>query len=363
MIAGGGPAGLACAIAARRAGLSAIVVDQRTPPIDKACGEGLMPGGVAALERLGVRVDPAGCHRFTGIRYLDGEVVAEADFPAGEGLGVRRVYLHQALVERAAALGVELRWGTRFTGITADALLTDAGALRGRVMGGADGLGSATRRWLGFGGEPARRRRFGVRRHYAVAPWSHRVEVYWADDCEAYVTPAGPARVGVAFLWSGRKARFDDLLAQHPRLAARLAGAPQESRDRGAGPLARRVTGVRRGRWALLGDAAGYLDAITGEGLSLAFHQAEALVGCAAAGDLAAWPAAHRRICATPMMMIRLVLFYERRPWLRRRVVRALAAEPEVFGRFLAVNDGALPVWGLGLAGLGRMGWRIAAAR
>jgi flavin-dependent dehydrogenase len=117
---------------------------------------------------------------------------------------------------------------------------------------------------------------------------------------------------------------------------------------------------VRRGRWALVGDASGYLDAITGEGMSLAFHQAEALVACV--DDLSRYPAAHRRICWTPALMIQLVLFYERRPWLRRRIVQALAREPAMFRRFLAVNDGGVPIWGLGLGGLARLGWRIARA-
>ncbi len=364
LVAGGGPAGLAAAIAARQAGLTAAVVDRCTPPVDKACGEGLMPGGVAALDALGVRVDPAGCAPFQGIRYLDGEVVAEADFPSGEGLGVRRVFLHRALVERAEAAGVELHWKTTITGIDPEAgvLHIEGGALRGRAVAVADGLQSPLRKQLGLDGGIGPLRRFGLRRHYAIRPWSRFVEVYWADDCEAYVTPAGPERVGVAFLWSGRKARFDDLLAGFPALEARLRGAPQDSQDRGAGPLHRVVRGVRSGRALLLGDAAGYLDAITGEGLSLAFHQAHALVDCVAREDLGGWAAAHRRICRVPLGLIRLILFFEQRPWLRRRVVRALAADPEAFRRFLGVNDGSLPLTSLGPGVLARMGWYLATA-
>jgi len=361
LIAGGGPAGLACAIAARLSGLSAAVVDQGTPPIDKACGEGLMPGGVAILNALGVHIDPDGCAPFTGIRYVDGDTVAEADFPEGEGLGVRRLYLHRALVARAEELGVALRWKTRFTGVDGATLHTDAGPMTGGVLVAADGLQSPIRRWLGLDAGPAAHKRFGVRRHYRVPPWSPFVEVHWADDCEAYVTPAGPERVGVAFLWSGRKARFDDLLSEFPALSERLSGAAHDSRDRGAGPLRRDVLAVREGRVLLLGDAAGYRDAITGEGLSLAFHQAQALVDCVQRDALAEWPAAHRRICRVPTMLIDLILTFERRPWLRRRVVRALAADPEAFSRFLGVNDGSLPLTALGPGVLARMGWRLLA--
>ena len=361
LIAGGRPAGLACAITARLQGMTAAVVDQSAPPIDKACGEGLMPGGVAALEAMGVRIDPDGCAPFTGIRYVDGETVAEADFPEGEGLGVRRLYLHKALVARAEALGVDLRWKTRFTGVEGHTLHTDAGSMAGGVLVAADGLQSPIRKWLGLDGGVAAHKRFGVRRHYRVPPWSRFVEVHWADDCEAYVTPAGPERVGVAFLWSGRKARFDDLLGEFPQLATRLAGAEHDSRDRGAGPLQRNVKAVRKGRALLLGDAAGYKDAITGEGLSLAFHQARALVDCVQRDALDEWPAAHRRICRVPELLIELILAFERRPWLRRRVVRALANEPEAFSRFLGVNDGSLPLTALGPGLLARMGWQLLA--
>ena len=353
LIAGGGPAGLACAIAARLEGLSVTVVDRGTPPIDKACGEGLMPGATARLEALGVQVDPRGCAAFLGIRYIDGEQVAEAHFPTGTGLGIRRPYLHRAMTARAEALGAELRWGLRFTGLEGGRLLTEAGPLSGRVLVAADGLGSPIRGWLGLDAGPGPVRRFGLRRHYTLRPWSRFVEVYWAESCEAYVTPVGPERVGVAFLWSGFKARFDDLLARFPALAARLEGAPQESRDRGAGPLHRRVRSVRAGDVLLLGDAAGYTDAITGEGLSLAFHQATALVDCVKRGELASWPARHRAICRMPARLIELTLFAERRPWLRRRVVRALRADPEAFSHLLGLNDGALSPDPLLLARLG----------
>lgn len=392
LIVGGGPAGLAVAINARLAGFTATVLDRRRPPIDKPCGEGLMPDGAAALGRLGIAPAVLGGCPFRGIRYLDrgGEgAVAEGEFPGGlAGLGVRRTRLHAALVARAEELGVDLRWAAAARGLLADggryAIATAAGPVAGRWLVGADGLRSPLRRWAGLAGRPCRRRRFGVRRHYRVAPWSDCVEVWWGERCEAYVTPVGADEVGVAMLWSpdedGEGAGaprastpesaslrdsprgFDDLLAAFPRLAARLAAAEAVSKDRGAGPLHQRPRAVHRGNLALVGDAAGYLDAITGEGLALALHQAEALVAAIARGDLRRYAAAHRRLCRLPDAITALLLAVERRPRLLRRTIRALAAEPALFSRLLGVHARSVPLSDFGMRGAMRLVWGLARA-
>ena len=360
-IVGGGPAGLATAIEARLSGLSAAVLDRGRPPLDKACGEGLMPDAVARLAALGAQV--AG-RPFRGIRYLDGGTVAQGTFPGPPGLGVRRTALHAALAARARELGADLRWGTAATGLAPEGIETAAGVVVARYVVGADGLNSRLRRWAGLESpEPAgASRRFGVRRHYAMAPWSDFVEVTWGREAEAYVTPVAGDEVGVAILWSGPARGFDDLLPRFPDLAARLSGVPAASHDRGAGPFAQRPRRVARGRVALVGDASGYLDAITGEGLAVAFHQARALAAAIARGDLARYAAAHRKIGRLPDAMTGLVLALERRPALRRRAIRALAAEPALFSRLLGIHGRLLPVRRLGLPGAVRLAWRLVAA-
>jgi flavin-dependent dehydrogenase len=417
VVIGGGPAGLATAIRARLAGLSARVLERSRPPIDKACGEGLMPDAAALLVELGVELAPGHCCRFRGIRYLDGETVAEGLFPRAAGLGVRRLHLHQALVRRAGEVGVELCWGVTARGLApvegmAAVAPEEAGAPKARAglagppgpagqqlargvftdqagrelaaarwVIGADGLRSRVRQWAGLEGSPASHRRFGVRRHFACRPWSDMVEVHWGLRCEAYVTPVGPDEVGVAMLWAdppgGRSGEnrmpiqdgpapastsFDSLLARFPALAARLAGAPAASRDRGAGPLRQRARAVRRGNVALVGDASGYVDAITGEGLAVALHQSAALVEALGAGDLGRYAAAHRRIGRLPDNMTALLLAIERRPWLRRRMVRALAAEPALFSRLLGIHARALPPAQLGIDGALRLVYRLVTA-
>jgi flavin-dependent dehydrogenase len=122
------------------------------------------------------------------------------------------------------------------------------------------------------------------------------------------------------------------------------------------------VRGVVRGNLALAGDASGYVDAITGEGLSLAFQQAEALAAALAAGDLRRYAAAHRRAARLPDAMTRLLLFAEARPGLRRRTVRALAADPALFSRLLAIHARQLPPTAFGPASAARLAWRLARA-
>lgn len=279
IVAGGGPVGLAAAIEARLAGLSVAVVEPRSEPVDKACGEGLMPGALPLLARLGV--DPAGMP-LRGIGYRSGAHRADHPFAGGAGRGVRRTTLHAALTARAAELGVE-HVAAKVAHVAQDATGVSAAGLRGRWLFGCDGLHSRVRREIGVELPPVRRgRRYGVRQHFRVAPWSDLVEVHWAARVEAYVTPVAPDVVGVALL--GRPGLdFAAELAGIPALAF-LGGAEAASTLRGAGALRQRTSHRHVGRVLLVGDASGYVDAITGEGLRLGFAQARAAVDAAVHG-------------------------------------------------------------------------------
>lgn len=357
VVVGGGPAGLAVAVNARLAGLTVAVLDRRQPPVDVACGEGVMPEGVVALHRLGARFGTDRAVPFRGIRFLGDGVSASGTFPSGDGLGIRRTTLHRVLAARAEALGADLRWGVKATGLRADGVETDGGVVTGRLVVGADGRVSNVRKWAGLEGAPARRRRFGVRRHVEVEQWTDLVEVYWADGVEAYVTPVGPRTVGVALLWSGERADFDRLITRFPVLHERIHGASVVSDDRGAGPLEQRARAVVAQRVALVGDASGYVDAISGEGLGLAFRQAEAVVTAFVRGDLAAYRQAHRRISRHPVRMTRLLLLLSDHPRLRRRVLRRLAAQPDLMTRFLALKASPGGPRAMGREGLVRLAW------
>ena len=216
VIVGGGPAGLAAAIHAAQRGLTSVVLERRALPLDKACGEGLMRGGVAALAAMGVEVPEKGRAAFLGVRYVDGPAIAEARFARRPGWGVRRTALVEGMAARARTLGIELRYECeagpwRRSGTRGLMVETAWGPVGARLLVGADGLLSRVRREAGLELPWRGRRRFGVRRHFRLRPWSPFVEVHWAEGIEAYITPVGPDRVGVALLWDGSGGTFDEL--------------------------------------------------------------------------------------------------------------------------------------------------------
>lgn len=350
LIAGGGPAGLATAIRAAQSGLRTVLIERGAEPPDKACGEGLMPSGVRELSLLGARIPPGSCSEFHGIRYLqeDGSAV-EARFSAGAGLGIRRTVLSLSLRARALECGAELRQDSvlsaRPTPKHVEVELA-SGRLQARLVVAADGLHSPLRRAAGLD-DPADRgpQRYGMRRHFAAAPWTDLVEVYWTPGMEAYVTPVGPRSVNVAFLREGDMAEgFDALLARFPALEARLRGAAPLSQVRGAGPLLQRVRARHADRLALVGDAAGYVDAITGQGLSLAFAGSALLMNALPddlsqdlAPALRRYDASVRKRWLHYAVPAHALVALSRRPRLRREAIRSAAALPGAFGAVVRV--------------------------
>jgi len=333
LVVGGGPVGLAAAIEASLAGLSVRLFEPRTGPVDKACGEGLMPGTVTALARLGVTVPGA---PFKGIRYVapNGRTTATHRFTTGEGLGVRRTVLHAALAARADELGVVRHAGRmvglRPTGSGPVVELDDGTEIEGSWVLGCDGLHSAVRRATGLE-RGSDGRRFGIRRHAAIPPWSDVVEVHWAAAGEAYVIPISDREIGVAVLgprgWS-----FDEALATFPALSRRLAGASWTTTARGAGPLRQRIASPVRGRVLLVGDAAGYVDALTGEGLRIGLACARAAVRSVVAGRPQDYPKRWRSLTREYRWLTSGLVTATRVPVARRALVPVASRLPRVFG-------------------------------
>jgi flavin-dependent dehydrogenase len=357
-VIGGGPAGLAAAIAARRRGFDVTVADCGLPPVEKACGEGLMPDGLAAARSLGLDLEKAGGWRFDGIRFHDSETSVEAPFPHGHGLGLRRTVLHQAMVDAAAAAGVRLAWGQRIAGIAPEGVRVDGRLVLARWIVGADGGQSMVRRWAGLEAFHRDSRRYGFRRHYRVAPWSDFMELHWGPGCQIYLTPVGAGEVCVVLISSNPQLRLDEVLPWFPEVQRRLEGALPASPERGAVTASRRLRSVWRGNVALIGDASGGVDAITGEGLCLLFQQAVQLAAALETGNLERYQAAHRRIGRRPQLMADLMLLLDRRRGLRGRAIRAMSASPKLFSGMLAMHVGELSAADFVTKGLS-LGWRM----
>lgn len=370
-IVGGGPAGLATAILAAQHGLRVAVADHNRPPIDKACGEGLMPDTLMAMKTLGLAVDYSEAVPFRGIRFHCANSLrwVEADFGQGFGLGLRRTVLHAKLVERAAGLGVALLWGTRVTLAADGNVFCDGHRVHSEWIVGADGESSPFRTWAALEKTRYEHIRFASRQHFRGASWTDFVEVYWARNCQIVVAPIASDELCVAVTSRSSGLRFLDALAQVPALASRLRSLSPLDKPRGTRTALRRLRRVCRGRFALVGDASGSVDPLTGEGLGLAFKQAAALVeaikharshpSCGERDGLPSYQAAHDRIGRASRLMSRLMLMMDAHPHFGQRALKILAAEPFLFSRLLNLNVGEFTLSKFGVGPALRLGWRM----
>ncbi|HEY9158190.1 NAD(P)/FAD-dependent oxidoreductase [Candidatus Binatus sp.] len=352
VVVGGGPAGLAVAIVAAEQGLSVVVVERRDFPPDKACGEGVLPPGVQALERLGIanRFDHSTSFPFAGIRFIqENGSAAEALMPS-HGMGIRRTVLVEALARRAEELGAVLRNRCSVTGYKAtssDAVVyTTEGEVFGRLVVAADGLHSSLRKASGLEAAPGSRRRFALRQHYKIRPWTDFVEVYVDAKGEAVVTPVSDESVGINFVWEDgaiEQPKIPVLANRFPALLARLGDAPAISSVRGAGPMARAATRRNTNRMVLVGDAAGFVDSISGDGLSIAFNSAlilgrhlpEILKRGATRESMQAYEREARRVYRGYWFVTSALLMIARHPRARQTIINSLMRHPRAFSALM----------------------------
>ena len=329
LVAGGGPAGLATALYGATAGLDVAVVERRDGVLDKACGEGMMPHTLEHLDRLGISAQG---RPFRGITYVAGDRRVDAEFRSGVGRGVRRTVLHAALWKAAERSGVKLVHG-ELGEVTQDAESVSAGGFRARYLAAADGLHSPIRKSLGLSQPCAGPRRWGIRRHVQVAPWTDTVEVHWAQGAEAYVTPIADDCVGIAILSAGRGG-FDRHFEAFGELRDRVHGHAH-GQDRAAGPLRQKARSRAAGRVLLVGDAAGYIDALTGEGMGLAFGAADLLVDCVIHDRPGEYDRRWRRMTRRYRALTVALLQASAHAPLRAGIVPAAQTSPFLFNRLV----------------------------
>lgn len=185
------------------------------------------------------------------------------------------------------------------------------------------------------------RRGYGFGRHYPIAPWSSCVELHWGPNCQIYITPVAADEVCVALISSDSGLRLEQALEGFPELRKRLAAGTPVTSELGAVTASRKLHRVQTQRVALVGDASGSADAITGQGMCLAFEQALALAAAVRCGRLDAYQAEHGELMKRPQFMSSVLLALVRHKAFEKRALAGLACRPELFESLVAFHVGA----------------------
>ncbi len=317
-----------------------------------------MPDALVAAARIGITIPRSTGSSFRGIRFVSSKASVEAEFPNGAGVGIRRPVLHALLIEQALKAGAEVLWETPVTELRDSTVTAGGKRVQARWIIGADGSQSRTRRWCGLDSFRRNTLRYGFRTHFRVAPWSDFMEIYWTPRCQLYITSVTADEVCVAVISRDPMLRLMEAVRCFPDLYRRLSGVPTSTVERGGISATRKLKSVATTRVALIGDASGSVDAITGDGLCLSFQQAAALADALDTGDLRSYEAAHRQLSRRPAFMADFMLMMDRWPGLQSRVLPALASRPELFRKLLAIHVGKLDVRSFATTSLS-LGWRM----
>jgi geranylgeranyl reductase family protein len=363
VIVGAGIGGSSTAFHLAQAGVRVLMLDRAVFPRRKVCGEGIMPQGVRQLENMGVAAVVLGAGAALDRLQLHlGSRAAQCKFSStGQpAVGIKRPVLDQILLERARRAGAEVAQGITVTGLIEGSdgvfagVTSEQGPFEARAIIAADGLRSRLRRLSGLDAEKGAAR-YGANAHAIIeGEGGDCVDVYIERDFELYLTPVSRHEVNVALLLNRAAAlscsgdlpgRFRQLVGQaRPGARYELTEEPRLT-----GPFPSRSSRASQRNLLLVGDAAGFFDGISGEGMSLALRTAplaaKAIRDYLATGSETSFQWYHQQVLTMrrpSTIFARMLLGLTHSPALASYVLRNLARRPDSFGRFLGVSDGEL---------------------
>ena len=376
IVVGGGPAGTATAIFLRQRGHDVLLLDAARFPRDKVCGESVSPEGWRLLNLLGAarRVQALLPHPVRGMILTSPDGTSfrgEYRSAAAPGFALRRELLDSALIDAARDAGVEIREGTRATGLLSGPKDAVAGvwcengrgpeAVAARLVIAADGRRSIVARRLGLLREHPSMRRFAVRGHWeGMDGLEERGEMHVGGGGYCGVAPLSPTQANVAFVVDHRAMKdaagdlpsfYCSALRQRwPRVAARLQHACLLAPPKAIGPLALQARRASAAGALLVGDAAGFYDPFTGEGVTLAFRGAEIASEVADRAlrsgrldDLSAYDRIREAATRDKFLLNRLLQRVVAWPQLSNAVARRLARRPDLADRLVGIAGDFIP--------------------
>jgi geranylgeranyl reductase family protein len=377
IVVGGGPAGAATACFLRQRGLDVVLLEAARFPRDKICGESISPRAWPLLERMGAagRVRELAPHPVRGMRLTSPEGTSfEGRYPAEDapGMAVRRLALDPVLLDRARALGAEVHEATSVTGLlrrqgaVAGVEARDAAGRRrswgARMVVGADGRHSVVASRLLLRRLHPRLRRFAVRGYWeGVEGLAEMGEMHVGGGGYCGIAPLSPTRANVAFVLPAGEMGpaggdlegfYREALARRwPRLFERLEGARLMETPRAIGPLAVEVESVCAAGALLVGDAAGFYDPFTGEGVTLALCTAEmaasaierALRGAGRRDGVAGYERERQDATRDKFRFNKALQVAVGWPGLADRMARRLARRPDLADRLVGIAGDFVP--------------------
>jgi geranylgeranyl reductase family protein len=373
VVVGGGPAGTAAAVFLRQAGHEVVLLDEARFPRDKVCGEGVSPEAWRLLAKMGAEaaVRALRPRPVRGMKLTAPDGTAFTGEYAGArapGFAVRRWCLDRALLECARAAGVDVREGVRARdvvrrdGIVRGVVVEDGGVperLEARLVVAADGRRSVIARKLGLLREHRTLRKFAVRGYWkGVEGLTDHGEMHVTRGGYCGIAPLGDGEANVTFVLDQDAMRpagggladfYLRTLDRWPRLRERLERACLTSPPRAIGPLALEAHRVSAPGVVLVGDAAGFYDPFTGEGVTLALRGAELAASVAhpaltnGSTDLRLYDRLRDGATRDKFRLNRLLQRVVSWPALANAVARRLARRPDLADRLVGIAGDFVP--------------------